>query len=60
MVIVYCSNCNSDNVKLDCTEKYLICQNCGDKQYIRDLEIGFEDIDKSNLQILKGGLLSAT
>ncbi|MGG7144909.1 hypothetical protein ACQPVP_15820 [Clostridium nigeriense] len=60
MVVVYCLECGSEDVKLDGAEKYLICGKCGDRQYIRDLEIGLEEVDKSKLNMLKNGLLSAT
>lgn len=41
MVYCVCCNCESDDLKLSDNEKYLICNKCGESQYIRDLEIGF-------------------
>lgn len=45
MVCCVCLNCNSNDLKLSNDEKYLICNNCEDRQYIRDLEVGFEDME---------------
>lgn len=41
MLIVHCLECGSENVGLDCTEKYLVCNDCKERKYIRDLDIGF-------------------
>ncbi len=40
MVIVFCNNCGSEDVCLDSTEKYLVCNSCNNREYIRDLDIG--------------------
>lgn len=45
MVIVCCSNCDSRDVKLDETRKYLICNSCENREYVRDLEIGLIEVN---------------
>lgn len=45
MVSAYCLNCGSENVKLDDSEKYLVCNSCNDREYIRDLEIGLTEFN---------------
>lgn len=46
MVCCVCVNCNSTDVKLSDNEKYLICNNCGNSDYIRDLEIGLVELEE--------------
>lgn len=41
MVYCVCGNCDSINLSLSNDGKYLICNDCKGKEYIRDLDIGF-------------------
>ena len=50
MLIACCSNCGSENVELDCTEKYLVCNDCKERVYIRDLEFGLIEKNENNSQ----------
>lgn len=49
MVYCICSNCNSIDMRLE-NDKYLVCNKCDSRQYIRDLDIdlvnGNEDKDE--------------
>lgn len=47
MIIAYCLDCGSEKVKLDETEKYLVCNDCKERIYIRDLEVGL--IEKKDI-----------
>lgn len=51
MVYCVCGNCDSTNLSLSNNEKYLICNDCQNKEYIRDLEIGFGENDKNEEKI---------
>lgn len=48
MVIVFCNNCGSEDVCLDSTEKYLVCNSCNNREYIRDLDIGLIEKEANN------------
>lgn len=43
-----CTNCNSIDMKLSGDSKYLICNNCLEKVYIRDLDIGFSEVKQND------------
>lgn len=53
MVHCVCSNCNSTDMKLSGDTKYLICNNCLDKTYIRDLDIGFSESKKESEEVIE-------
>ena len=44
MVICICENCNY-KLSLTGDEKYLVCKNCGERYYVRDLEIELEEVN---------------
>ena len=46
MVHCVCMNCNSKDMKLSGNEKYIICNNCGEKEYIGCSVVGYENEDK--------------
>lgn len=48
MVCCVCINCNSHDMILSGDLKYLICNNCGNRDYIRDLEIGLIEVKEKN------------
>lgn len=45
-VYCVCGNCDSKDMSLSGDSKYLICNNCLEKVYIRDLDIGFGEYKK--------------
>lgn len=53
MVFCVCTECNSKDMKLSGDEKYLICNKCGDKNYIRHIDIiGLEEYEEANKKIV--------
>ena len=52
MVYCVCSNCNSDDMKLE-NDKYLVCNECGSREYVRDIEIDLVNEEENIINIDK-------
>lgn len=42
MVYCICNNCYAKDMKLE-NDKYLVCNKCGNRQYLRNLDLEFEE-----------------
>lgn len=47
-IIAYCQRCDGEDLKMDKEQKYLTCNNCGKRVYIRDYEVGLFEIKGDN------------
>lgn len=50
MVYCVCGNCDSKNLSLSNGGKYLVCNECGSKEHIKDLDLGFGEINSKEIE----------